>query len=123
MIINLSFQVLENRRINSFDTISIYTIVLSFIHFRVLYVDGLTSELIGDFPLDTLPHKGENISVIIPCGVFSRGGIYTLRLQYKFSTVAARYNTAIAGLPEIEVDALFLLSKLHVSYYIIRYVN
>ncbi|XP_072764164.1 uncharacterized protein Gogo isoform X3 [Anoplolepis gracilipes] len=72
---------------------------------RVLYVDGLTSELIGDFPLDTLPHKGENISVIIPCGVFSRGGIYTLRLQYKFSTVAARHNTAIAGLPEIEMSS------------------
>ncbi|XP_024893333.1 uncharacterized protein LOC112468411 isoform X1 [Temnothorax curvispinosus] len=72
---------------------------------RVLYVDGLTSELIGDFPLDTLPHKSENISVIIPCGVFSRGGIYTLRLQYKFSTVAARYNTAIAGLPEIEMSS------------------
>ncbi|XP_012054704.1 PREDICTED: uncharacterized protein LOC105617761 [Atta cephalotes] len=72
---------------------------------RILYVDGLTSELIGDFPLDTLPHKGENISVIIPCGVFSRGGIYTLRLQYKFSTVAARHNTAIAGLPEIEMSS------------------
>ncbi|XP_011690757.1 PREDICTED: uncharacterized protein LOC105451785 [Wasmannia auropunctata] len=72
---------------------------------RVLYVDGLTSELIGDFPLDTLPHKGENISVIIPCGFFSRGGIYTLRLQYKFSTVAARHNTAIAGLPEIEMSS------------------
>ncbi|XP_077267497.1 thrombospondin-1 like protein golden goal isoform X2 [Temnothorax americanus] len=72
---------------------------------RVLYVDGLTSELIGDFLLDTLPHKSENISVIIPCGVFSRGGIYTLRLQYKFSTVAARYNTAIAGLPEIEMSS------------------
>ncbi|CAL1681661.1 unnamed protein product [Lasius platythorax] len=72
---------------------------------RVLYVDGLTSELIGDFPLDTLPHKGENISVIIPCGVFSRGGIYALRLQYKFSTVAARHNTAIAGLPEIEMSS------------------
>jgi len=72
--------------------------------FRVLYVDGLTSELIGDFPLDTLPHKGENISVIIPCGVFSRGGIYTLQLQYKFSTVAARPNTAITGLSEIEVS-------------------
>ncbi|XP_025991636.1 uncharacterized protein LOC105203875 isoform X2 [Solenopsis invicta] len=72
---------------------------------RVLYVDGLTSELIGNFPLDTLPHKGENISVIIPCGVFSRGGIYTLRLQYKFSTVATRHNTAIAGLPEIEMSS------------------
>ncbi|KAL6255317.1 hypothetical protein P5V15_013657 [Pogonomyrmex californicus] len=72
---------------------------------RVLYVDGLTSELIGDFPLDTLPHKGENISVIIPCGVFSRGGIYTLRLQYKFSTLAARHNTAITGLPEIEMSS------------------
>ncbi|XP_014468051.1 PREDICTED: uncharacterized protein LOC106740996 isoform X2 [Dinoponera quadriceps] len=72
---------------------------------RALYVDGLTSELIGDFPLDTLPHRGENISVIIPCGVFSRGGVYTLRLQYKkFSTVAARH-TAIAGLPEIEMSS------------------
>ncbi|KAH0951561.1 hypothetical protein HN011_005593 [Eciton burchellii] len=72
---------------------------------RVLYVDGLTSELIGDFPLDTLPHKGENISVIIPCGVFSRGGIYTLQLQYKFSTVAARHNTAITGLSDIEMSS------------------
>ncbi|XP_012541102.1 uncharacterized protein LOC105839373 isoform X2 [Monomorium pharaonis] len=72
---------------------------------RVLYVDGLMSELIGDFPLNILPHKGENISVIIPCGVFSRGGIYTLRLQYKFSTVATRHNTAIAGLPEIEMSS------------------
>ncbi|EFN76017.1 hypothetical protein EAI_16120 [Harpegnathos saltator] len=72
---------------------------------RALYVDGLTSELIGDFPLDNLPHRGENISVIIPCGVFSRGGVYTLRLQYKkFSTVAARH-TAIAGLPEIEMSS------------------
>ncbi|KAL0109016.1 hypothetical protein PUN28_014247 [Cardiocondyla obscurior] len=72
---------------------------------RILYVDGLTSELIGDFPLDTLPHKSENISVIIPCGFFSRGGIYTLRLQYKFSTVATRHNTAITGLPEIEMSS------------------
>ncbi|XP_032671711.1 uncharacterized protein LOC116844362 isoform X2 [Odontomachus brunneus] len=72
---------------------------------RALYVDGLTSELIGDFPLDNLPHRGENISVIIPCGVFSRGGVYILRLQYKkFSTVAARH-TAIAGLPEIEMSS------------------
>lgn len=76
----------------------------NWILFRALYVDGLTSELIGDFPLDTLPHKDGNISVIIPCGVFSRGGVYTLRLQYKFSTVAAKHNTAITGLPEIEVE-------------------
>lgn len=91
------------------------------INFRVLYVDGLTSELIGDFPLDTLPHKGENISVIIPCGFFSRGGIYTLRLQYKFSTVATRHNTAIAGLPEIEVGTLHVsaIKAARIPYYII----
>lgn len=73
------------------------------------------SELIGDFPLDTLPHRGENISVIIPCGVFSRGGIYTLRLQYKFSTVAARHNTAITGLPEIEVSSSSRFSMKNMS--------
>lgn len=88
----------------------------SHIVFRVLYVDGLTSELIGDFPLDTLPHKGENISVIIPCGIFSRGGIYTLRLQYKFSIVTARHNTAIAGLPEIEVGIFPILILIYTFY-------
>lgn len=101
------------------DCIYICRILILFVNFRVLYVDGLTSELIGDFPLDTLPHKGENVSVIIPCGVFSRGGIYTLRLQYKFSTVAVKHNTAIAGLPEIEVR---ILLKLHAVMFI-KYTN
>lgn len=104
----------------------IYVCRTSFINFRVLYVDGLTSELIGDFPLDTLPHKGENISVIIPCGVFSRGGIYTLRLQYKYSTVAARHNTAITGLPEIEVSTFYFYCQSFtyiMLYRIIIYTN
>ncbi|XP_020293454.1 uncharacterized protein LOC109859524 [Pseudomyrmex gracilis] len=69
----------------------------------VLYIDGLTSEFIGNFPLDTLPSKDENTSVIIPCGVFSRGGVYTL--QIKSSTEAAKHNTAITGLSEIEMSS------------------
>ncbi|XP_015182052.1 PREDICTED: uncharacterized protein LOC107069332 isoform X1 [Polistes dominula] len=70
---------------------------------RVLFLNGLTSELIGEFPLDTLPEKGENVTLTIPCGYFSRGGTYTLQLQYKFSKVPSKI-TDIADLSTIQMS-------------------
>lgn len=77
-------------------------IFINSIYLRVLFLNGLTSELIGEFPLETLPQKGENVTLTIPCGFFSRGGTYTLQLQYKLSTVPTKI-TDIADLSTIQV--------------------
>ncbi|XP_047370834.1 uncharacterized protein LOC124957701 isoform X1 [Vespa velutina] len=88
----------EENSTESFDSTTDNPLVL-----RVLFLDGLTSELIGEFPLDTLPQKGENVTLTIPCGFFSRGGTYTLQLQYKLSTVPSKI-TDIADLSTIQMS-------------------
>ncbi|KAI4489498.1 hypothetical protein M0802_011033 [Mischocyttarus mexicanus] len=88
----------EENTTESFHSITENPLVL-----RVLFLNGLKSELIGEFPLDTLPDKGENVTLTIPCGYFSRGGTYTLQLEYKFSTVPSKI-TDIADLSTIQMS-------------------
>ncbi|XP_057319380.1 uncharacterized protein LOC130663870 isoform X2 [Microplitis mediator] len=49
---------------------------------RVMRLDGFSSELIGEVPIETSTSVA-NISLSIPCGFFSRGGAYSLQLQRK----------------------------------------
>ncbi|KAK9304257.1 hypothetical protein QLX08_004258 [Tetragonisca angustula] len=51
---------------------------------RVLYLLEDISELIGEIQLRQLPLGNETISIIIPCGYFTRGGVYALRIGYKY---------------------------------------
>lgn len=51
---------------------------------RILYLLDDISELIGEIQLDKLPSDNETISIVIPCGYFARGGIYALRVEYKY---------------------------------------
>ncbi|XP_076298910.1 thrombospondin-1 like protein golden goal isoform X3 [Lasioglossum baleicum] len=51
---------------------------------RILYLFDDISELIGEIQLEKLPSENETISIVIPCGYFTRGGIYALRLEYKY---------------------------------------
>ncbi|CAG5094029.1 Similar to Adamts1: A disintegrin and metalloproteinase with thrombospondin motifs 1 (Rattus norvegicus) [Cotesia congregata] len=49
---------------------------------RVMRLDGFSSELIGEVPIETSTSVA-NITLSIPCGFFSRGGAYSLQLQRK----------------------------------------
>ncbi|XP_078041483.1 thrombospondin-1 like protein golden goal isoform X3 [Augochlora pura] len=51
---------------------------------RILYLFDDISELVGEIQLEKLPSENETISIVIPCGYFTRGGIYALRLEYKY---------------------------------------
>ncbi|XP_023317797.1 uncharacterized protein LOC106656491 [Trichogramma pretiosum] len=60
---------------------------------RVFRLDGFTSELIGEVPLEQLPNvAGVNVSLVVPCGFFSRGGSYSLQLQHKSSPTPERFT-------------------------------
>ncbi|XP_014612298.1 PREDICTED: uncharacterized protein LOC106791281 isoform X3 [Polistes canadensis] len=91
-------EIVDENTTESFHSITNNPLIL-----RVLFLNGLTSELIGEFPLDTLPEKGENVTLTIPCGYFSRGGTYTLQLQYKFSKIPSKI-TDIADLSTIQMS-------------------
>ncbi|XP_066582387.1 uncharacterized protein gogo [Prorops nasuta] len=71
---------------------------------RVLLLDGFSSEIVGEVPLENPPSTGGNVTVIIPCGFFSRGGSYTLQLQYKTSSVTAGLAEN-SELPEVQVSS------------------
>lgn len=60
---------------------------------RVLYLREDISELIGEIQLEQLPLGNETISIIIPCGYFSRGGIYALRVEYKYENLTVPATT------------------------------
>lgn len=61
----------------------------NYIIYRILYLLEDISELIGEIQLKKLPTGNETISIIIPCGYFTRGGVYILRIEhiYENSTV------------------------------------
>ncbi|XP_026675492.1 uncharacterized protein LOC108632393 isoform X2 [Ceratina calcarata] len=65
---------------------------------RVLYLLEDISELIGEIQLKRMPLGNETISITIPCGYFTRGGIYALRVEYKYKNstvpVATHYQTS-----------------------------
>ncbi|XP_015594659.1 uncharacterized protein LOC107267440 isoform X2 [Cephus cinctus] len=52
---------------------------------RVLRLDGFSSELVGEVPVENVAASGGNVSLVIPCGFFSRGGTYSLQVQQKSS--------------------------------------
>lgn len=52
--------------------------------YRILYLLEDISELIGEIQLKKLPTENETISIIIPCGYFTRGGVYILRIEYMY---------------------------------------
>ncbi|XP_054009460.1 uncharacterized protein LOC128892872 [Hylaeus anthracinus] len=65
---------------------------------RILYLLDNISELIGEIRLEKLPSRNETISINIPCGYFTRGGIYALRVEYKYKNssvpIASLYQTS-----------------------------
>lgn len=48
---------------------------------RVMRLDGFSSELVGELPVEIPNVAGVNVSLVVPCGFFSRGGSYSLELQ------------------------------------------
>ncbi|XP_014219312.1 uncharacterized protein LOC106647422 [Copidosoma floridanum] len=62
---------------------------------RLLRLDGFTSELVGEVPVEVPNIAGVNVSLKIPCGYFSRGGTYSLQLQHKSAPLPDHFaNTA-----------------------------
>ncbi|XP_076221898.1 thrombospondin-1 like protein golden goal isoform X2 [Nomia melanderi] len=65
---------------------------------RILYLFNDVSQLIGEIQLEKLPSENETVSIVIPCGYFTRGGIYALRLEYKYKNltvpVSSLYQTS-----------------------------
>ncbi|OAD56642.1 SCO-spondin [Eufriesea mexicana] len=78
----------ENGDLKFFKNISNQIFLL-----RVLYLREDISELIGEIQLEQLPSGNETISIIIPCGYFTRGGIYALRVEYKYENLTVPATT------------------------------
>ncbi|XP_051156491.1 uncharacterized protein LOC127278692 isoform X2 [Leptopilina boulardi] len=69
---------------------------------RVLRLDEFTSELVGQVPVETHPPTGGNLSLTIPCGFFSRGGTYSIRLQSKSDPPPPKFAN-IANLHQVQM--------------------
>ncbi|XP_043461860.1 uncharacterized protein LOC122498264 isoform X2 [Leptopilina heterotoma] len=69
---------------------------------RVLRLDEFTSELVGQVPVETHPPTGGNLSLTIPCGFFSRGGTYSIRLQSKSEPPPPKFAN-IANLHQVQM--------------------
>ena len=69
----------------------------------VLRLDEFTSELVGQVPVETQSPIGVNISLTIPCGFFSRGGTYSIRLQSKSAPPPPKFAN-IANLHQVQVN-------------------
>ncbi|XP_031778094.1 uncharacterized protein LOC103315518 isoform X2 [Nasonia vitripennis] len=48
---------------------------------RVLRLDGFAAEAVGEVPVQVPNVAGVNVSLVVPCGLFSRGGSYSLELR------------------------------------------
>ncbi|KZC09359.1 PREDICTED: uncharacterized protein LOC107187597 [Dufourea novaeangliae] len=87
---------------------------------RILYLLDDISELIGEIQLEKLPSKNETISIVIPCGYFTRGGIYALRLEYKYKNltvpVASIYQTSKIVDVKWPTPKIFLQSQVIATY-------
>ena len=76
-----------------------------FISFRILYLLDDISELIGEIQLEKLPSENETVSIIIPCGYFTRGGIYVLQIEYKYKNSAV----SIVSNYQVQKNSLFFI--------------
>ena len=83
------------------EYLNVIWIIVAFVC-RVLRLDEFTSELIGQVPVETQSPTGGNISLTIPCGFFSRGGTYSIRLQ-SMSVPPPPKFTNIANLHQVQV--------------------
>lgn len=79
--------------------------------FRVLRLDGFSSELVGEVAVQVPDVPGVNVSLMIPCGFFSRGGTYSLQLQHKSDPVPDRF----ADLHNAQVSLFLLIFYVVVS--------
>lgn len=95
-------------------------VVFIFIHFfsRVLHLDGFTSELVGEVPVVRPSNTVANISLTVPCGFFSRGGVYSLQLQQKSSSPLTKFAD-ISDLSGVQVG----LSRTSRLYSLVREFN
>ncbi|KAJ8665366.1 hypothetical protein QAD02_007028 [Eretmocerus hayati] len=64
---------------------------------RVLRLDGFSSELVGEVPVEVPAVFGVNVSLMIPCGLFSRGGTYSLQLQHKSAPLLDQFTEATSA--------------------------
>lgn len=71
----------------------------------MLYLFEDISELIGEIQLEQLPSGNETISIIIPCGYFTRGGVYALRVEYKYENS----TVPVATLHQVVIVSHFYL--------------
>ncbi|XP_043281584.1 uncharacterized protein gogo isoform X2 [Venturia canescens] len=69
---------------------------------RVMHLDGFTSEFVGEVPITRSTNFTGNISLTVPCGFFSRGGVYSLQLQEKSTTTTNRF-TDISDLSGVQM--------------------
>ncbi|CAK9822132.1 SSPOP [Anthophora retusa] len=87
---------------------------------RVLYLFEDISELIGEIQLEKLPSENETISIVIPCGYFTRGGVYALRVEYKYKNstvpVASLYQTSKILDVKWPLPTIYLESQQITSY-------
>ena len=59
----------------------------------------------GEVPVDVPNVAGtKNVSLKIPCGLFSRGGTYSLELQHKSAPVPDRFSDAAASFHDAQVS-------------------
>ncbi|XP_076233758.1 thrombospondin-1 like protein golden goal isoform X2 [Calliopsis andreniformis] len=87
---------------------------------RVLYLLDDISELISEIQLEKLPSGNETISIVIPCEYFARGGIYAIRVEYKYKNstvpVASLYQTSRIVDVKWPTPTIFLESQQITTY-------
>ncbi|XP_043261355.1 uncharacterized protein LOC122402545 [Colletes gigas] len=87
---------------------------------RILYLLDNISELVGEIRLEKLPSRNETISINIPCGYFTRGGIYALRVEYKYKNssvpTTSLYQTSKILNVKWPTPKIFLESQQIVTY-------
>ncbi|XP_033360315.1 uncharacterized protein LOC117239110 isoform X2 [Bombus vosnesenskii] len=102
------------------DSKSLENISNQFFLLRVLYLFEDISELIGEIQLEQLPSGNETISIIIPCGYFTRGGVYALRVEYKYENstvpVATLHQTSKILDVKWPLPTIFLESQQITTY-------
>ncbi|XP_076749632.1 thrombospondin-1 like protein golden goal isoform X1 [Xylocopa sonorina] len=102
------------------DTKLFKNISNKFFLLRVLYLLEDISELIGKIQLKQLPSGNETVSITIPCGYFTRGGIYALRVEYKYKNstvpVTTLYQTSKILDVKWPLPTIFLESQQITTY-------
>nr|XP_012143340.1 PREDICTED: uncharacterized protein LOC100879745 isoform X2 [Megachile rotundata] len=105
----------NNQNIKQLDNVS-----NEFSLLRILYLLDDISELIGEIQLEKLPSENETISIIVPCGYFTRGGIYVLQIEYKYKnsavSIVSNYQTSKILDVKWPMPMLFLESQQITTY-------